>query len=80
MQILWTLRTVGTLAVTTSGTGYRGHGLGPSPPGNFIAPFPYASQLQNVDPSKFTEHCMDQMEMILKQQVAPDCKETKRSP
>ena len=68
-------RTVGTLALTSSGTAYRGHALGPSPPGTHFAPYPYKSTMHGfsatVSPEDLTQQSIHQLELLLKQQTQP---------
>mmetsp|Transcript_2595 Transcript_2595/g.7612 ORF Transcript_2595/g.7612 Transcript_2595/m.7612 type:complete len:423 (+) Transcript_2595:144-1412(+) len=57
-------RTAGSMAITTSGVGYRGRDAGPLPYGQFFAPYPYAHR-------GVTEaHAVEQLDLLLKQQVA----------
>jgi 4-aminobutyrate aminotransferase len=63
-------RTLGTLSLTTSKTVY-GARYGPLVPGVHIAPYPYATQLPGVKPEDFVDHCLDRLDMILKQQTTP---------
>jgi len=56
-------RTVATLAMTTSGVGYRGTRSGPLPYGTFFAPYPYEYQGITED------FALQQLELLLKQQV-----------
>jgi len=56
-------RTAGTLAITTSGIGYRGGNAGPLPYGAFFAPYPGLGGDE--------EYCRGQLDLLVKQQVAP---------
>lgn len=56
-------RTAGTLALTSSSVGYRGHRAGPLPSGTYLAPYPY--EYQGIS----EEFSMRQLELLLKQQV-----------
>jgi 4-aminobutyrate aminotransferase len=57
------------MSLTTSKTVYKA-GFGPLMPGVYVAPFPYAQQLPTgtEDPTQF---CLDQVELLLKQQTDP---------
>lgn len=57
-------RTHLTMAMTTSSLIYR-QDFGPFPPGVVVAPFPYELHGHSVS------HCLEAMEQLLKQQVAP---------
>lgn len=57
--------------MTTSKTIYRTK-YGPLMAGVHVAPFPYASQLKHVSPDKLTEYCLDQLDMLFKQQSTAD--------
>eukprot|EP00123_Amoebidium_parasiticum_P015397 comp22949_c0_seq1/m.36403 comp22949_c0_seq1/g.36403 ORF comp22949_c0_seq1/g.36403 comp22949_c0_seq1/m.36403 type:complete len:445 (-) comp22949_c0_seq1:90-1424(-) len=64
-------RTMGTMAMTTSKTIYRG-GFGPLMPGVFVVPFPYARQLPpGMDEDGMVDYCLGQAELLLKQQTTP---------
>lgn len=60
-------RTQGTLALTSSRTSYGLHNQ-PRPGGAFVAPFPYESQA----PGLGVAGCLFQLELLLKQQTAPE--------
>lgn len=63
-------RTAQTMAMTTSKTIYR-HAYQPLPAGIFVAPFPY-SYFYGWDEAQTTTFCMQQLELLLKSQTAPD--------
>jgi len=66
-------RTIGTMSLTTSRTGYS-VGQHPFMPGVFTIPFPYASQLPcpgRPDGEELSRWCLTQLELLLKQQTAP---------
>ncbi len=62
-------RTAMTMALTSSGTGYRAH-YQPLPAGVFFAPFPYCYQY-GWDEDRTIEFCLNQLELVLKGQTAP---------
>lgn len=64
-------RTVGAMSMTTSKTIYRAK-YGPLMAGVYIAPYPYSSQLKNVPNEQMSAYCLDQLEMMFKQQTTPD--------
>jgi 4-aminobutyrate aminotransferase len=63
-------RTHLTMAMTTSKTIYR-IGYQPLVPGIFVAPYPYAYQLQ-LNEADTTDYCLHQLKKLLKSQTAPD--------
>ncbi|KAJ3333982.1 hypothetical protein HDU93_008279, partial [Gonapodya sp. JEL0774] len=71
-------RTMGTMAMTTSKTVYR-TGFGPLMPQVFVAPVPYAHHCSanicnqpGADESHCVQEALQQMEMLLKMQSAPE--------
>lgn len=66
-------RTFGTMALTRSKTIYS-EGVNPLMPQVYVTPFPYWHQL-GLSPStsekEIVDHCLFQLEMLLKQQTAP---------
>ncbi|CCI49056.1 unnamed protein product [Albugo candida] len=63
-------RTFGAMSLTTSKTIYR-NGFGPLMSGVFVAPFPYHIHGPISDPELCSAWCLDQLEVLLKQQTAP---------
>lgn len=63
-------RTYGTMAMTTSKTIYRA-GFGPVMPGVFVLPYPYETQVSGMAADKLEGYCIDQLQLMLKQQSAP---------
>jgi 4-aminobutyrate aminotransferase len=63
-------RTHQTMAMTTSKTIYR-HNYQPLPGGIFVAPFPY-SYYYGWDEQQATEFCLQQLDLLLHSQTAPD--------
>jgi 4-aminobutyrate aminotransferase-like enzyme len=59
------------MSMTTSKTIYRTK-YGPLMAGVHVAPFPYTSQLRHVPQDKMAEYCLDQLEMLFKQQSTAD--------
>jgi 4-aminobutyrate aminotransferase len=66
-------RTQGTLALTSSGVGYRGNALGPTPAGTHFAPYPYKSAMHgfssDASEEDLVKQSMWQLELLLKQQT-----------
>lgn len=62
-------RTAGTMALTTSKTGYR-TGFGPLPSGVYVSPFPYAFRL-GMSEEKASAYALEQLEYLLASQTAP---------
>ncbi|HLA86842.1 MAG TPA: aminotransferase class III-fold pyridoxal phosphate-dependent enzyme [Anaerolineales bacterium] len=62
-------RTAGTMALTTSKTGYR-TGFGPLPAGVYVSPFPYAFRL-GMSEEKASAYALEQLEYLLASQTAP---------
>jgi len=63
-------RTVGSLSLTTSKTGY-GEGLQPLMGGVFIAPFPYAYRY-GWSEDEAVDFCMRELDLVLATQTAPN--------
>ncbi len=63
-------RTHQAMAMTTSKYIYR-HNYQPLPGGVFVAPFPY-SYYYGWDDARTTEFCLQQLDLLLKSQTAPD--------
>jgi len=63
-------RTAQTMAMTTSKTIYRA-GYQPLPAGVFVAPFPY-SYHYGWDGDTTSAYCLEQFELLLKSQTAPE--------
>lgn len=63
-------RTAQTMAMTTSKTSYRA-GYQPLPGGVFVTPYPYAYRL-GMDDDAASAYCLDQLEILLKAQTAPE--------
>ena len=63
-------RTAQTMAMTTSKTIYRA-GYQPLPSGVFVAPFPY-SYHYGWDGDRTSAYCLEQFELLLKSQTAPE--------
>jgi len=66
-------RTFGTMALTRSKTIYS-EGVNPLMPQVYVTPFPYWHQLNlpiNTSEKEIVDHCLFQLEMVLKQQSAP---------
>ncbi len=66
-------RTAQTMAMTTSKTVYRA-GYQPLPGGIFVTPFPYTYRFAGYGWSEdqTVDHCIEQLENLLKSQTAPD--------
>jgi 4-aminobutyrate aminotransferase len=62
-------RTIGTMSLTTSKTGYRA-GYQPLMPGVFVAPYPYAYRY-GWDEEQTSRWCLDELEYLLLTQTAP---------
>jgi 4-aminobutyrate aminotransferase len=62
-------RTAGTMALTTSKTGYR-TGFGPLPSGVYVSPFPYAFRMGMTE-EKASAYALEQLEYLLASQTAP---------
>lgn len=62
-------RTAGTMALTTSKTGYR-TGFGPLPAGVYVSPFPYAFRMDMTE-EKTSAYALEQLEYLLASQTAP---------
>ena len=62
-------RTSGTMALTTSKTVYRA-GYSPTPPGVFVAPYPYAYRY-GWSEDQTTDFCLEELEFLLLSQTAP---------
>jgi 4-aminobutyrate aminotransferase len=62
-------RTMQTMAMTTSKTGYRA-GYQPLPAGVFVAPFPYALRTGETE-DRAVERCLDALRHLLLSQTAP---------
>ena len=60
-------RTMGTLALTSSGAGYRGNRMGPMPAGTFWVNYPY----EHLGPSRSPEAVMEEMESLLLTHTPP---------
>jgi len=60
-------RTLGTLALTSSGAGYRGNRLGPSPAGTFWVPYPY----EHLGSHRSSQIVMEDLESLLLTHTPP---------
>ena len=61
----------GAMSMTTSKTVYRTK-YGPLMSGVHVAPYPYASQLPRIPKDQISSYCLEQLEMVFKQQTTPD--------
>jgi 4-aminobutyrate aminotransferase len=60
-------RTLLTLALTSSGAGYRGGRLGPAPGGHFFVPYPY----EHIGPHRSADVVLSELEALLKTHTSP---------